>query len=41
LAAFQVLGNSIDVVMKHYVKSDQAAGLAGMKLLEAAAKGRE
>ncbi|MGA2236913.1 MAG: hypothetical protein ABSG23_15700 [Terriglobales bacterium] len=36
-AAFQILGNSLAVVMKHYVKPDQKAGLAGLRLLEAAA----
>jgi integrase len=36
-AAFQILGNSLDVVLKHYIKADQQQGLAGMKLLEAAA----
>lgn len=36
-AAYQVLGNSLDVVMKKYIKPDQQAGMAGLKLLEAAA----
>jgi integrase len=38
-AAYQVLGNSLAVVMAKYVKPSQQAGLAGMKLLEAAALG--
>jgi integrase len=38
-AAYQILGNSLAVVMAKYIKPDQQAGLMGMKLLEAAAKG--
>jgi hypothetical protein len=36
-AAHQILGNSLQVAMAKYIKPDQQAGLAGMKLLEAAA----
>jgi len=39
-AAYQVLGNSLDVVMKKYIKPDQQAGMAGLKMLEAAANGK-
>jgi integrase len=35
-AANQVLGNSLEVVMKTYIKPSTAAGEAGLKLLEAA-----
>ena len=37
-AAYQVLGNSLDVVMKKYVKPDQQAGMAGLRLVELDAK---
>jgi integrase len=36
-AAHQVLGNSLAVAMKAYIKPSAEAGLAGLKLLEAAA----
>ncbi len=36
-AAYQVLGNSLQVAMKAYIKPSAEAGLAGLKLLEAAA----
>jgi len=36
-AAHQVLGNSLEVAMKNYIKPSIEAGLAGLKLLEAAA----
>jgi integrase len=36
-AAYQVLGNSLAVVMQKYIKPDQSQGLAGLKMLEAAA----
>jgi len=36
-AAYQVLGNSLQVAMKAYIKPTKEAGLAGLKLLEAAA----
>jgi integrase len=38
-AAYQVLGNSLPVVMAKYVKPDQQAGMAGLRMLEAAANG--
>jgi integrase len=37
-AAYQVLGNSLAVVMSKYIKPSQSAGLMGLKMLEAAAK---
>ena len=37
-AAHQVLGNSLAVAMKAYIKPSAEAGLAGLKLLEAAAQ---
>jgi hypothetical protein len=35
-AAHQVLGNSLEVAMKAYIKPSIEDGLAGLKLLEAA-----
>jgi integrase len=35
-AAYQVLGNSLQVAIKAYIKPSAEAGLAGLKLLEAA-----
>ena len=40
-AAHQVLGNSLQVAMKAYIKPSAEAGLAGLKLLEAAATNGE
>jgi integrase len=37
-AAYQILGNSLEVVMSTYVKPDQSAGTAGMSKYEAALK---
>jgi integrase len=37
-AAYQILGNSLEVVMNTYVKPDQSAGEAGMDKYEAALK---
>ena len=40
-AAHMVLGNSLAVAMKAYIKPSAEAGLAGLKLLEAATNGKE
>jgi integrase len=41
-AAYQVLGNSLQVAMKAYIKPSAEAGLAGLKMLElAATNGKE
>jgi integrase len=40
-AAHQVLGNSLQVAMKAYIKPSAEAGLAGLRLLEAAATNGE